>query len=153
MEKKFIPAIIIALLLVSGGSFYAGTKYATGKNPTGNGSGLRGQFGQGSQNGGPRNTNRIFGQGGAVANGEVIAVNDKSLTVKLRDGGSKIIFLSGSSQIFESTQASSSNIAVGKSVMVNGTANADGSLTAVSIQLRPNMPNPPVPPTDTRSKK
>lgn len=153
MEKKFIPIILIALLLIAGGSFFAGTKYASSKSPVGNFPGQRGQFGQGGQNGNPRNTNRIFGQSGAVASGEVIAANDKSITVKLRDGGSKIIFLAGSTQVFESLQASSTSITVGKTVMVNGSANTDGSLTATSIQLRPNLPGQPAPPANNQPKE
>ena len=96
--NKFIP-FIIAIVVIGGGSFYGGMKYAQSKSSADMRGGFANlspeerhariqQFGQANgSRGGERN-----GGGGSTA-GEVLAKDDKSITIKLRDGGSKIIFL------------------------------------------------------------
>ena len=134
MAKKIIP-IIIALIVVGGGAFYSGMKYAQSKMPQG--FAQRQQLGAsaiGSLN--ERTGNRA---GVGFVTGEIIAKDDKSITVKLQDGGSKIVFLSGSTEIVKSVSGTSNDLEVGKTVMINGTTNQDGSITAKSIQERPSI--------------
>lgn len=76
------------------------------------------------------------GQGrGGMLLGEVIAKDDKSITVKTIDGGSKIIFYSDTTTINTSISGSASDLTVGKQVRVNGPDNADGSVAAQNIQI------------------
>ncbi len=152
--KKIAP-VIAALIIVGGASFYGGLKYADSKNPSSAGSASNRQnfsnltpeqrqqrFGQ--MGAGAGRTDAGARQGGAnFVSGEIIAKDDKSITVKLRDGGSKIVFYSGSTNIEKFASGATNDLEVGKSIMVNGSANADGSVTAQSIQLRPEIIAPP----------
>ena len=90
MNKIFISIVAVALI-VGGGAFYSGMKYAQSRNSAafqnfrnlgGNAAGLRT-----GQEMGVRNSANFV-------SGEVISKDDKSITIKLRDGGSKIVFLS-----------------------------------------------------------
>lgn len=75
-------------------------------------------------------------QNGSSVMGQVSAVTGNSLTIALPNGGSEIVFYSTSTPIMKSVEASSSALAAGQDVVVVGTANSDGSVTADSIQLR-----------------
>lgn len=143
MKKNLL--IIIAIAIVIGvGAFYGGMKYDQSK-ATANIS----QFGfqnrqMGASGNGSRNGIAGNRTGGGFVTGEIISKDDKSITVKLQNGGSEIVFLSDTTKIMKSTDASTSDLATGKAVQVMGTANSDGSVTAQSIQLRPNIPPTPV---------
>ena len=150
MNKTLLLSIMAVVVVVGGGAFYGGMKYAQSRNPRGQfsradlqnlsseerqqrlqelganaGAGFRGGAGGGQRG------------GGGLTAGEIIAKDDKSITVKLSDGGSKIIFLSDSTTISKMTDGTKSDLEIGKQVTVNGSANSDGSVTAQNIQLRP----------------
>lgn len=52
--------------------------------------------------------------------GEVIAKDEQSLTLKMQDGGSKIVFFSDSTQISKTTEGSINDVEVGKTLSVGG---------------------------------
>jgi len=137
--KKIIP-IIIALVIVGGGAFYGGMKY---------GQSTRQNFAKQNLGGSSQNFQNLSqeqrqqllqgrtggGAGANFLNGEVIAKDEQSLTLKMSDGGSKIIFFSDSTTISKMTDGSINDIEIGKQVMVSGEQNSDGSYTAKTIQL------------------
>lgn len=141
--KKVLPAImILALIVVGGGSFYGGMKYGQSKNSRGprNSQDFRNmsadQRQQAMQQGGFQG--RGNRQGGAgFTDGEIISKDDKSVTIKLRNGGSKIVFYSDSTKVTRSVDGKAADLKVGESLMVSGDANQDGSITAKTIQQRP----------------
>ncbi len=117
--------------------FAAGTMYsksATSKQAV-EVPGSRGNFAPGGQ---VRAGGFNRGGGNAVI-GQVLSKDDKSLTVKLNDGGSKIVFYSDTTLISKATTSTVADVSVGNSVMVNGTTNTDGTVTANTIQLNPRM--------------
>ncbi len=141
--KKIIP-IILAVLIIGGGAFFGGIKYSESKRPnSANFQNFRNltpeQIQQRAGQAGSAGTR--FGNGQNVATGEIISKDDSTITLKLSDGGSKIIFYSDSTQISKTIEATTNDLQVGETLMVNGQANDDGSLTAQTIQLRPNLPN------------
>ncbi len=154
--KKSLP-VIIGVIAIGALAFFGGIKFAESQNLQANslqsGRSFNGGFTSG--NGGPGGSGlpsgiagangtlsgtRRMGQNGSFIGGEILNKDDQSITVKLQDGGSKIVFLAASTKIVKTTDGSTDDLAVGKNVMVNGSSNSDGSLTAVNIQLRPEMP-------------
>jgi len=137
MKKIIFPIIIF--ILVAFGSFYGGMKYGQNGNKSANSPTAK-LF---QQNGGQYQRN-VGGTGGtnnvrAGANfttGNVIAKDDKSFTLKLQNGGSKIIFFSSATQFMKTATGSIEELKIGDNVMTNGNANSDGSMTAETIQLR-----------------
>lgn len=145
---KKVLLIIAALIIIGSGAFYGGMKYAESKNSTVNSANNFRNFQnlspeerqkQIEQMGGVRTgTNKQSGSG--VASGEIISKDDKSIIVKLRDGGSKIVFFSDKTQISKMEAGLQSDIVVGEQVAASGSTNSDGSITANTIQLRPPLP-------------
>lgn len=126
--------VIIAIVLCSI-SFYGGMRYAGSRS---NNRAIPGQFGM-MQNGEKLGGSRagIMRGGFGMVSGEILSKDAKSITVKDRTGGSKIIFLGSSTEVMKSALGTMDDLAVGTSVITNGTTNADGSITATSIQIRP----------------
>ena len=145
-NKKIIISAIIAIIVIGAGAFYGGTIYEKGSlekqgllrnaNFAGQRQGQeQGQFRQGGPNGAGFGRN---GNGGFIG-GEIVSKDDKSIIVKTQDGSSKIVFFSDSTQVGKIAQGSSSDLANGEQVMVNGAANQDGTITAQNIQIRPGQ--------------
>lgn len=140
-DKKTISIIVVSLVLIVL-SFRGGMMYA-GKNIKAASDSRQGAFSQNGFNG--QNGGRMMrgGNGGGFVNGEVLSVDSKSITVKLRDGGSKIVFFSPSTKVEKTVDGATADVAVGKQVMVTGATNSDGSVNATSIQIRPVLVNNP----------
>lgn len=149
--KKTLPIILLAAVIIAGGGFYGGMKYGQTKGLQGFAGGdfqeLRNlspeerqqrfqELGANadSASGGMRGASRI-GLGGVA--GEIIAKDEQSITVKLPDGGSKIVFFSDSTDIAKFATGTKDDLEVGETIMVNGKTNEDGTITAQSIQIRP----------------
>lgn len=149
MTKQYWKILVVIVIFAAiGGAFYGGMKYGGSKNS-------RGAF----FGGGPQDFRNLsaeerdkisqqFGSGGArvgfkgganTVAGEIISKDDKSVTIKLPNGGSKIIFFSDSTTIIKSADGSINDIEAGKQIIVNGEQNSDGSYTAKTIQISPQL--------------
>lgn len=123
-NKIYIGAAVLAVVLM-GVSFFAGMKYSQAEKVF-NAPGQPGVSIRGNKQG-----------GGGFNSGEIIAKDDKSVTIKLIDGGSKIIFFSSSTEVGKFVTGATADLEIGKTIMVQGQTNQDGSVTAQSIQVRP----------------
>ena|SRR3989344_2429422 len=148
--KKLIMIAVVVAVVVGSGAFYGGMKYVQARRgylPAGRqdftnltpeqrqqlmanaSGGFRGGAGQGRG-----------GTGGGFTVGEIISKDDKSITIKMPDGGSKIVFYSDATEVGKSISGTPADLKVGEMVTTNGTANSDGSITAQLIQIRPTTP-------------
>ena len=151
-SKKTLITAIVAVIVVGAAAFFGGTVYEKGSlSKQGLLRNSNGGSGGGNQQGRPGG-GRAFGGGqggngepnggqGDFTSGQVISKDDKSITIKTRDGGTKIVFFSDSTTIAKSVSGSSSDISNGQQVMASGKTNPDGTLTADNIQIRPAQPN------------
>lgn len=133
MKKQtiiFSSILIVSIVL----SFFLGILYSknTSKNNMISASSFQKNMAVGY---GFSRSNLRMGSGNMV-DGEILSKDDSSLTIKLKDGGSKIIIFSKSTNVLKSSQAKIDDINVGDEVVVSGKTNSDGSVTADSIQLR-----------------
>lgn len=132
---KNLNLILGVLIIIAGaGGFWGGMKYQQSKQPAffRQFTGQTGGNQQGARNG--VNGNRL---GFRPVNGEISGVDDKSVTVKLQDGSSKIVILSEKTLINKADEAQKEDLKVGTTIMVIGQENSDGSVTAQNIQLNP----------------
>lgn len=132
---KPMYAVLIAVVVGAVG-FFGGMQYQKSQaNPLlgATGFGRMQQYGQGGQG-------RFFtGSGGRSGGGRVVGsilnIDTNSMTVKLPDGSTKIVILSGTTSFSKAAVGSVTDLKTGDNVAVFGTANADGSVTAQNIQI------------------
>jgi hypothetical protein len=121
--------IIIVALVAVGLSFYAGMKYSGSKTVVPSGVRFQQISGMGMRGGQKGMGNMGF------ANGEIISKTDTGLTLKLQDGGSKIILISASTTVYKSIPGLISELKTNDRISVTGVPNPDGSVTASSIRI------------------
>jgi len=130
------PAIVVIITIGVGVlAFFGGMKYqeniATTTRSSSFANGARMGVGRMGVTGAGNRT------GFRPVNGEVLNTDDASLTVKLTDGSSKIVLFTTKTIINKATTAQKVDIKAGEKVAVFGTENADGSVTAQTVQLNP----------------
>lgn len=133
--KNNIVIIVVIVILVGAGAFFGGMKYQESK-ATGLHTARQFQGGMGGGQNGQNGQGRFTGNGRPVA-GEILSVDDKSITVKLQDGSSKIVLLSDKTSINKASEGTKDDLKTGQRVAVFGSENSDGSVTASNIQLNP----------------
>jgi len=145
-NTKLITIAVAVSIVFGGAGFYGGTVYEKSaattqrqdrfaQTPGGNFSGR-----SGGANGTAQNRQGTMRNGGGFIAGEVTSKDDKSITVQDRNGSSKIILYSDSTTVGKSVDGTANDVTTGENVMVTGTTNSDGSVTAENIQIRPNAP-------------
>ncbi|HVZ10895.1 MAG TPA: DUF5666 domain-containing protein [Candidatus Paceibacterota bacterium] len=145
MNKKFLVGGIAVAVVIAGGAFFGGYKYAQSKSPfarLGNGNQqFRFQATGANQNGTAMVGGRTVQFGGGTF-GEILDISGSQMTIKLADGSSRVVILSNSTNISKTAAGSTSDLKVGDSVSVMGTTNSDNTVTAQQIQIRPMLPSP-----------
>ena len=134
---------VVIAVVFAGVGFFSGMKYQAGTVPT------RGAFaGGGNFAGGSGGRGGRAGGAGAVF-GTIMSKDANGITVQLGGPGatstngtatgSKIVLVNDSTQITKMAAGSLSDLTVGEAVTASGSTNADGSVTATVIQIRPSM--------------
>ncbi len=121
MNSKIL--IIIIVIVVGAGAFFGGMQYQKSQRSTRSGQ-FANRFGQNGQNFRP-------------VRGSILSIDNDTLTVKLANGSSTIVVLSGSTAYMKEAAAAKTDLKTGDTVMAIGTSNSDGSVTAQSIQINP----------------
>jgi len=139
---------VVALLAVGGGSFYAGLKYEENRlmnNPTAliqtmargvqGGRFQRGDLPQGDQVP-PDGAATQFGVGRANMGGTVGTVEsvDGNTVILKTDSGTLTVLTTDTTLIEKTVSVDASGLEAGEQVIVSGTDNGDGTLTARSIR-------------------
>lgn len=145
MKNSTMIMIVIAIVIAGAAGFFGGMQWQKSQ---------RGNFAQFAGNGQGRNGNANgqgrFGNGMRPVVGEIISADDKSITVKLMDGSSKIVILSSQTLVNKAATGSITDLKTGERVSAFGTTNADGSMTAQSVQLNPMFRGSMGSPTPTK---
>lgn len=145
--KKNIIIGVVAVALIGVGCFYGGLTYGKGGKPgvdnfgKGDFANLSdseraerfAQMGNGTNPVGQR-ANKISGVD--MIGGEIISIDDVSITVKLPDNGSKIIYISDSTKVNKMIEGNLEDLTNGTAIMINGKTDSDGNITAEMIQIR-----------------
>ncbi|MBU6323159.1 hypothetical protein KGQ55_00540 [Patescibacteria group bacterium] len=141
MTKHSIITGVVALIVGLGAGYWGATAFA---KPTPS-------FGRNLSQGGAGGV--MFTRGGAGAqagggfvSGTVAQASATSITVNTRDGNSHVVLMSPSTTVAKSVTGSLSDLSAGSDVIVSGTTNSDGSITATLIQIRPAGANAPMMP-------
>jgi hypothetical protein len=138
-NKKVIYGSIAVVALVA--VFFGGMKYGEAQGTRAGGQFARGNFagaGNGTVQFGRGQAGGAAGRGGAgLTIGTILSKDATSITVGVQGGGSKIVFTGASTTISQMAAGTLDDLQTGTNVMVQGTPNSDGSMTAQSIQIRP----------------
>jgi hypothetical protein len=127
MKNNIALIAILALIVGGAAGFFGGMQYQKSQRPS------FGQFGARGASGAAG----LRGRNGNGAAGTILNVDANSMTVKLTDGSSKIVLLTGTTSIDKATTAAVSDLTVGERVSAFGTTNTDGSITATNVQINP----------------
>ncbi len=143
MKTITLPVFIAVVIIIGAGSFYGGLVYGSRKSGGANNA----NFSQNRRPGGFQQGNfqaRRSGANGNFVSGKIVKKDDTSLTLEMQapETGSKLVLLTPGVQVMKTASGSLSDLAVDERVTVIGTSNQDGSLTAQSIQLRPEGSGP-----------
>jgi hypothetical protein len=135
-KNTYGVTIFIIAIVVGVAGFFGGMQYQKTQSQQ--------NFRQFTAAGGPPGaTQRMqrFGnnQNGPVR-GEIISLDDTSITIKMQDGSTKIVILSDKTTINKSSTGSKSDLKSGDQVTAFGSSNSDGSITAQMVSLGSGMP-------------
>jgi hypothetical protein len=155
VKKWHIAVIAVVVIAVALGGFFGGRAAAGGVTPSvedamkvlqnatpeqmqqvfANGNGVRGAFPGAT---GANGTNRF--QGGNAVAGQIVSADSSSITVKTSDGSTRIVFVSGSTTVSKTQDGTMADLTAGQDVIVTGTSNSDGSVTASRVQVGATLP-------------
>jgi hypothetical protein len=130
MKNNYVTIVVaIACAVIF---FFIGMAYGKGGTTTAATAGARGAFSSSTRGGfGGR-----AGAGGGFVTGQIVSVSNGTIVVQMPNGNSANVFFSSSTQVIKPQVAPVSTLTPGTMVMIGGTTNTDGSVSAQTIQIR-----------------
>jgi len=129
MKNKIVIGVLA--LVIAGGAFWGG--YAVG------GSSKPNTFGLMDKDGNLQSRQTRMGGVGSALSGEIVSVDDGMMTIKTREGSSRVVLMGQSISVGKVVSGSGDDLVAGTNVMISGILNTDGSMTAQSIQIRTQL--------------
>jgi hypothetical protein len=129
MDKKIISIGVIALIVGAGIGYEGATAFA---HPA--------VASQTARSGGFAGGMRTGGAGGGFLTGTVAAKDAGSITLNTKDGSSHVVLVTPNTTVSKSVNGTLTDVATGSTIIVSGTTNSDGSVSASLIQMRPTTP-------------
>lgn len=140
MKQNQLIIMFLVAVVMAGTGFFAGTKYQESKTPTFSrqfGNGMQNPSGIGANGRGAAGTAGGARTGARQVVGDIIKSDDTSITVKMSDGSTRIVFVNDKTMINKASSAMKTDLTVGEKVAAFGTDNPDGSMNAANVQLNP----------------
>jgi len=136
MENKNLIIAIAVAIAVAVGAFFGGMQYQKSQASSFMQDGTFRQKinGQGTPQGLGQ---RQGGQNFNYIRGEVSSIDNDTVTIKLQDGSSKIVVLSGNTTYTKAASSQKEDLKTGDTVMIMGVSNSNGSVTAENVQINP----------------
>ncbi|MDD5073939.1 MAG: hypothetical protein PHR64_03015 [Candidatus Shapirobacteria bacterium] len=131
MKKNSLILIIVVAIGIGGLAFWGGVQYQ--KKQVGNP-----QFGQFSDRVREMPVRNGASGLGQVINGQIISAEDETITLKTQEGNTKIVIYANSTLINKTSQGSFEDLKVGEQIMVVGSEDASGMITAQNISIGEN---------------
>jgi hypothetical protein len=130
MKKNNLILVIVIAVVVGGLAFWGGIQYQ--KRQIGNlrsdqPANIRGQLKEMPERSGT--------QLGRAVNGEIISVEDETITIKTQEDDTRIVIFSDSTRINKTNEGSIADLQIGEQVMVVGAEDTSGVVTAQNISI------------------
>lgn len=128
--KNIIINLVVGVAMLTVG-WFGGVYYQKKKLPTFPGGGTFDPTKTGARNGTTAGPNTA--RGGLT--GEITAKDDASLTIKLTTGSTKTIYYSNATKVYQENEGATSDLAIGKTISVEGAPGNDNNTTAEVIRI------------------
>jgi hypothetical protein len=137
MKNNLIKIIVIAVVVGLLG-FYGGIQYQKSQRVSFSANNNQKFTGGMNQQTGTVKQSRTAGF--SPVSGEITSLDKNTITVKAKDGSSKIIVYSSSTKVNKTSEGSMSDLKVGEQIMTIGLTGSDGTVTAQSISVGNEVP-------------
>jgi hypothetical protein len=122
-------------------SFAGGTRGGTGAGATGSGGGFFGRGGTGTGGSGSGTGTGTGGAGGGAITGKVTVVSGNTLYVTAADGSVYTVTTTGTTTVKVTAAGSLSQLKPGQTVVIAGSSDNNGNVTATSITANGTTPS------------
>ncbi len=137
INKKLV-SLIIGGVIIAAVFFFIGDKVGSHRSVQPQGFGYGGMM---NGQGGPGRTG--MRRAGGFANGIILSMTDSSITITLQNGGSQTIYFTPTTPVLKSVAGAPTDLKTGEMITATGTPNADGSIAATNVTIRPTPPSTP----------